>query len=303
MGSKQPFLWVKPETSPFSDIGVVPVKYSSELTKTWFGESYAEEKHSVYVDNINLLYVALTRAREVIYGFSVDNPKTENTIAGVLKSAMIYANPDSGRSGIEISRFYNSEKRIFEFGEIPNKLKELPKVTDSFSGKYIVSQALDSLKLKLHGENYFSSGEQEIRERINYGKLMHEIFEGIKTSADISGSVRKLVLEGKVPEAESVELEQRVKYLIGLPQVTDWFMPGNEVLTEAGILLTSGNTKRPDRVIFRDGKTMIIDFKFGDESPHYAEQINLYRHLMAQMGYTNIDAYIWYVDKNKIVSA
>ncbi|MBK7710329.1 MAG: hypothetical protein IPJ37_04805 [Bacteroidales bacterium] len=181
--------------------------------------------------------------------------------------------------------------------------RNFPWKKDSFSGKYNVSQAMESLRLKLHGENYFSSGDQEIRERINYGKLMHEIFEGIKTAADIGSSVRKLVLEGKVTEAESAELAKRVHNLIELPQVADWFSPGNEILTEAGILLTSGNTKRPDRVIFKDGKTMIIDFKFGDESPHYAEQVNLYRHLMAEMGYTNIETFIWYVDKNKIVPA
>ena len=60
---------------------------------------------------------------------------------------------------------------------------------------------MDSLKLKLHGENYFSAGEKAIREKINYGKLMHEIFEGIKTAADIRNSVRKLVLEGKLDGA------------------------------------------------------------------------------------------------------
>ena len=61
-------------------------------------------------------------------------------------------------------------------------------------------------------------------------------------------------------------IESRVKRLIRLPQVADWFMPGNEVLKEAGILLTSGNTRRPDRVILKDGKTIIIDFKFGEEN-------------------------------------
>jgi hypothetical protein len=55
-------------------------------------------------------------------------------------------------------------------------------------------------------------------------------------------------------------------------------------------------------VIFKDGKTIIIDFKFGDESPHYAEQVNQYRHLLTGMGYNNIEAFIWYVDKNLIVS-
>jgi hypothetical protein len=74
-------------------------------------------------------------------------------------------------------------------------------------------------------------------------------------------------------------------------------------MNEAGILLPSGVTRRPDRVIFKNGKTTIIDFKFGEESPHYAEQVDQYSNLLTAMGYEDIDAFIWYVDKNKIVSA
>ncbi len=303
MSSKQPFLWVKPGTEPFNDIGIVPVKYSSELSKTWFAESYMEEKHSAFVDNINLLYVALTRAKEVIYGFSVDNPKSENSIAALLKNAMMSVVPDAAPAGFEIDRFYDDAKRVFEFGEIPEKKKEQQSDTDFHPVEYVVSQAMDSLKLKLHGENYFSSGAKDVRERINYGKIMHEIFEGIKTPSDIRSSVRRLVLEGKLTDKESEDLEQRVEYLINSPQVAEWFTPDNEILTEAGILLPSGNTKRPDRVIFRDGKTVIIDFKFGEESDHYINQVNQYRQLMVEMGYSNIEAFIWYVDKNIIVSA
>jgi hypothetical protein len=56
-------------------------------------------------------------------------------------------------------------------------------------------------------------------------------------------------------------------------------------------------------VIFKDGKTVIIDFKFGEESSNYINQVNHYRQLMSEMGFSNIEAYIWYVDRNKIVSA
>jgi ATP-dependent helicase/nuclease subunit A len=67
--------------------------------------------------------------------------------------------------------------------------------------------------------------------------------------------------------------------------------------------LTSGNTRRPDRVIIKDGKAIIIDFKFGEESDLHIEQVDLYSSLLADMGYNNIEAFIWYVDKNKVVSA
>jgi hypothetical protein len=132
---------------------------------------------------------------------------------------------------------------------------------------------------------------------------MHEVFEGINTASDISASMRRLILEGKISEEESVELEKKVNEMIGLPQVADWFMSENKVMNEAGILLPDGNTRRPDRVIFRSGKTTIIDFKFGEENPRYAEQVDQYRSLLVEMGYNNIEACIWYVDKNKIVAA
>jgi len=301
--SKQPVLWVKPDISPFNDLGIVPVKYSKELINTIFAEYYKEEKYSVYLDNINLLYVALTRAKEVLYGFSVDNPKSDNTIASVLKYAITLAPVIQGGPEFNLNSYYNSGNKVFELGKIPeNNIISADKLNISAS-QYYVSKAMESLKLKLHGENYFSSENISLRKRINYGKLMHEVFEGINTRADISGAVRKLVLEGKLAYEESAEIEKRVNVLINVPQVADWFVSDNKVLTEAGILLPSGITRRPDRVIFKDGKTTIIDFKFGEENSHYAEQVDQYRNLLIDMGYKNIDAFIWYVDKNKIVSA
>ena len=303
ISSKSPILWVKPTIAPFNELGIVPVKYNKELSNTIFADYYKEEKYSVYLDNINLLYVALTRAKDAIYGFSVDNPKSNSTIAGVLKNAITLNTSVPGSSGFILNSFYSGEKRVFEYGEMPENIRKPTDNMNLISLTYHVSREMESLKLKLHGENYFSSDKIELRKKINYGKLMHEVFEGINTPSDISFAVRNLVLEGKLPEEESAGIEKRVNSLISSPQVAGWFMSGNNVMTEAGILLQSGNTRRPDRVIFKDGKTIIIDFKFGEENPHYAEQVDQYRRLLIDMGYSNIEAFIWYVDKNKIVSA
>jgi ATP-dependent exoDNAse (exonuclease V) beta subunit len=303
MASKQPVLWVRPDSPPFNDLGIVPVKYSKDLTNTIFADFYKEEKYSVYLDNINLLYVALTRAKDVLYGFSVDNPRSENTIARVLKNAITSIPEFKDGKEFTLNSHYSDENKIFEYGEITENRSDTTDKKDLISSRYFVSQTMESLKLKLHGENYFSSESQAIRKKINYGKVMHEVFEGINTPSDIPNAVRKLVLEGKLSEDDSDEIERRVNEMIKIPKVADWFMPENKVLTEAGILLPSGVTRRPDRVIFKMGKTTIIDFKFGEENSHYSEQVNQYRNLLLDMGYKDIDAYIWYVDKNKIVSA
>ncbi|MBK7132730.1 MAG: UvrD-helicase domain-containing protein [Bacteroidales bacterium] len=302
MASNQPVLWVTPSEPPFNELGVLPVKYGKDLSETIFSDSFKEEKQSVYLDNINLLYVAMTRAIDVIYGFSGNNPRSESTVAGILKNA-VSAVSSGVDSVMPLSKYYDAEKGVFEYGEITeNRRADLTPVNIS-SKDYHVSQKMESLKLKLHGENYFSGDDAELRKKINYGKLMHEVFEGINTPDDLPLAIRKLVLEGKLPEEESGSLEKRILSLINTPEVSEWFNPGNEVMNEAGILLKSGDTRRPDRVIFKDGKATIIDFKFGEESDRYIEQVELYRRLIVDMGYNNTEAFIWYVDKNKIVSA
>ncbi len=300
--TKLPVLWVQPDVPPFNALGIVPVKYCKDLDCTIFSEDYKAEKYSVFIDNINLLYVALTRAKDALYGFSVINSKSDGTVAGLLKDAFIAETQVNEENGFRLNRYFRKEENIFEFGEIPENKKEIIDNIPLTSSVYNVSQKMESLKLKLHGENYFSSEKAEVRKKINYGKLMHEIFEGISTVEDIPQSVRKLVLDGKLPENESADIEKKIYSLVNTAGVSEWFMPGNEVMREAGIILPTGVTRRPDRVIFRNGKTIIVDFKFGEENPRYATQVDQYRRLLTDMGYDSIDAFIWYVDKNQIVT-
>jgi ATP-dependent exoDNAse (exonuclease V) beta subunit len=298
----QPILWVEPDKPPFNKLSIIPVKYRKNLSETIFIDFYKEEKYSSYVDNINLLYVALTRAKDVIYGFAPAKPRVENAIASILKEALDSEKNIQDLSGIHLKEFYNSEHGIFEFGEIPENKSEIGDNQYIFSLSYSISTNIDSLKLKLHGENYFAPSSTIMREKINYGKLMHEVFESIITPEDIPGSVRKLVLEGKISVQESAILSEKLNLLLMTPQVTDWFRTGSTVHTEAEILLPSGNIRRPDRIIIQDDITTIVDFKFGEEYQHYVDQVDQYRRLMIEMGYSSIKAFIWYVDKNKILS-
>ncbi len=297
----QPFLWIRPP-EPFDELGIVPIRYGKALNDTLFKENYLEERYSVFLDNINLLYVALTRTKDALFGFSPSSKNSDNTIAGVLKIALSMEETKYEERTLVLSRYFNNETQVFEYGEIPDNKTYSTKPESIFNPVYPVHHNMGSLRLKLHGENYFSSESRAVREKINYGKLMHEIFEGINTLEDIEPAVKKLVLEGKLPGEESVIMTERVKKLIARPEVSGWFMSENEVMTEAGILLKTGTTRRPDRVIFRDGRTIVIDFKFGEEHDSHIEQVDQYRRLLSDMGYDSVDAFIWYVDKNKVIS-
>ncbi len=62
-----PTLWVKPDSEPFNTIGIVPVRYRKDLENTIFAKDYRKERFSSYIDSLNLLYVAFTRARDVLW--------------------------------------------------------------------------------------------------------------------------------------------------------------------------------------------------------------------------------------------
>ncbi len=61
-------IWVKPRKAPFDQLPFIPVDYSgSSLVNTIFEEDYNQEHLQNRVDNLNLLYVAFTRAKSSLY--------------------------------------------------------------------------------------------------------------------------------------------------------------------------------------------------------------------------------------------
>ena len=301
-GTKQPWLWVKPSCSPFDEMGIVPVKYGKYLTETLFAEEYFREKYYSFIDNINLLYVAMTRAKDAIYGFVPDTGGKSASVSRLLKDALCSAENPAGDKGMILNNVFDIAGGVFEFGTISGAVSGQRESRMIFYGSYRVNKRPESVRLRLHGENYLTSPGQDKVRRINYGNLMHEVFGGIDTARDIPVVLKKMLREGKITEPDYLILEKRLFSLVGLPEVSEWFAPGLKVLKESEILSPSGNTRRPDRVIIRDDKAIVIDFKFGEENPKYSEQAVQYRNLLLEMGYNNVDAYLWYADKNKIVA-
>lgn len=299
--TKRPYLWVKPSVAPFDDLGIVPVRYSSDLEETIFSKNYYEERYSSFLDNINLLYVAMTRAIDVLYAFAPENPGPANGIAKVIRSALSIEMNYAGEKGINLSSFYKQEEKRFELGVIPEHKAILNGEKNLKLKKYKVIKRPQSLKLKLHSTGFFPDRHEQIDFMRKYGILMHEVFESINTIDDVESAVKRMVMDGRMEENESGSVIIKIKELISDPAVSSWFKPGCTIIKETGILLPDGEIRRPDRVIIREGKATVVDFKFGAENPDYFDQLNLYKNLLMHMGYENIEAYIWYVDSNKII--
>jgi ATP-dependent helicase/nuclease subunit A len=303
---KNPTIWIKPRISPFNKLGLVPVKYKKSLIYSHFAKDYNEEKFSSIVDNLNLVYVAFTRAVDCLIGFCPDKQGSRSlTVGSILKEA-IQNKTDflADKPILALNQFFDLGKSAFSCGKIPERVNDTgsSKMNEVTLSGYDVNISQDRLKLKFHGENFLVALPEDQAVKLNYGRIMHEVFSLISTAYDVPDAVKRLVLEGKIPENQRDDLIKKISEVISAPETKEWFEAGSVIIKETDILLPSGSTKRPDRIILKDDRAIIIDFKFGVEKPGYINQVNNYRKLMNEMGYKKVEAYLWYVDINKIIA-
>ena len=87
------------------------------------------------------------------------------------------------------------------------------------------------------------------------------------------------------------------------PAAREWFAGGWErVRNENEIIIPGGSsTRRPDRVMIRGTRAVVVDYKFGGREPErYRRQVLEYLALLRQMGYTETEGYLWYVKLGRI---
>ncbi|MGC9472324.1 MAG: UvrD-helicase domain-containing protein [Bacteroidales bacterium] len=290
--------------------GVVAVDNQKKLGQSHFSREYRQEKLNAYVDNLNLMYVAFTRAKKALLVWSPYPPQKNNlTTAGnllwhVLETAANTGEKENLQNVLSVP--FHREKGIYEYGSFPAAERELfaePPVFDyqaSFSAEGGLPQ--QGLRLRQESLEYFRLTGSATGQRVNRGRLLHELFERIAGPEDVKKELDRMVRSGRVPAGEADNLEKQVVRWLDHPTVREWFVPGREVKKEAGIYSPGGREKRPDRVLI-DGKcATVVDYKFGEaEDERYIRQVEQYTALLRDMGYAPVKGYVWYVFLNKIV--
>ena len=304
---KNNIIWCEPHSQPFNAIKLLPITYTSKLQNTVFKNDYFQELLYQNVDSINLLYVALTRSCEILLTFG-NTPSKSNK--GELKSVsdLMYFTINNyqytDKDGfIDLKDTWDEENGVFSYGEIPEQIKNkenksevISEVLKPFSNKLICEE---NITIKKDSEEYFINDERQ--SQINYGNIMHQTFEYIKTANDIENALNRLVFEGKIWEQDKLLLTNQITQLISKPEVKDWFNNEHLIKAEKSILTPLG-TYRPDRVVFINEEVHIIDYKFGDnQESKYEKQIHQYMNQVKKMGNKNVRGFIWYVNLDKIM--
>lgn len=263
---------------------IFPVVLGKSSGDSFFSESLKNEMEMQRIDNLNIFYVCLTRARKEMHIIAKNPPKSlidgrssPNDLSQLL---YLYCEQNGYTFGSPYRWNEASKKEDSEIEEFDAEYETYGMNPEACSRRFVASS---------DAWDYFSEEGIGQSKRLR-GIEQHALLSRIRTSDDAPEVLR------------SIEPQTRELLLKRISAHSEWFSPELKTLNEVAIIDSFGNTNRPDRVLVDgEGRVTVIDFKFGEEDEKYSGQVRRYMRLFREMGYGEVSGYIWYVPTDKII--
>lgn len=316
VGYFHPTVWceAKPEEMA-QEIGYVPITEGAAMAESEYETDYGREHINLLVDNLNMLYVALTRARDNLYissSFSVkdDILGTNDHVGRYLLECLdlcdrIVQTDVLTKYDLPFVEYENGTPIIVSASEEHTVDEhELQLCSNSDRVRFVQSQ--DSLLYTEYGE------EAERRSaRIDIGNICHEVFarltEKIASRHDWQVQLNAILDDFETQGLIESEAQRKDAYFLvskawNDPQMQQWFRTPYVVEAEQALYM-DGHEYRPDRVMIdhEAGKAIVVDYKFGGHNDKYFDQVRLYMRAMNLMGYGDVEGYLWYARTGELV--
>src|SRR6478609_3563282 len=205
-------MWVEANKQPFQSLGHLAVRYSCSLYKTFFKEDYEKEFTKAHLDNLNVLYVAFTRAEEGLIVFAPKPYADKLTTTGdllfkVLQQVEGFNSEEYASGTLELLQPTNKENDFHTF------------VLD----RYPSYDWRNKLVIKREGTEYFESTLSEKRTKINRGILVHTVLSRIHHKNQMEDALRDFFLSHALPEEDQKAVEEQVTQVLQHKQAGAWF--------------------------------------------------------------------------------
>ena len=246
-------------------------EYSDSFQKEYDNISSNEE-----LDNLNLLYVALTRSVDELHLIS-EYPKTKT----------INSHNQIIRAFLEGSGEWKDDLDKFNWGKPVHKEKtKKTERTPCFKGyETRFFQPIPDTKF--------------LNEKIVFGNVFHEFMSKIEFETDYIKEKNELMLSKSVDKSIKNKVIKLSKSVIDHPDLKEYFSKNNLVYCEQEIFTESNKIIKPDRLVFLDSnRVVIIDYKTGEKSTKDQKQIVKYQKTLKKMGYKLEASVLVYVENS-----
>ena len=294
--TNEDYIWTEEPIVKGLDAAILNLNKS--LLETVLKDEYESETDKSKLDVINLLYVALTRPKDRLYllnqfdvnkttacpDFSVG--KTNNYFLDYcLTQSEAKINDNQYTFGLFSPKLATNNQQENTSNEV---IKEV--VYNPWRSKIAISYQAPKFWDVENPKNY-----------TDYGNLIHQLLSEIKRIDDVEIIMNKFINKGLIDENNKTEILNELQQLLKIPKVADLFTNFDELKTETTILLPTGESYQPDRVIIHKNTTIIVDYKTGKKEKKHVEQLENYKILLCEMGYTNIESYLLYIKDKELV--
>ena len=244
-----------------------------------FGEDaaqiYNQKKEEDLLDNINVLYVALTRAEEQLYVISgLVSENKEGKLPNNMATFFIEF----------LGSEFKEEQLEYEFGS--NEKISITK--EAISNTLIIPQLSETLNPKsikiAQRESIMWNTKQQ--KAIEYGNIIHEILAFVKTKNDIDLAITKAIENGLIISSQKEEVLATISEIVNHKELTEYFSDEHKVMNEQTIIQKQGSIVKPDRMsISKDKKVFLLDYKTGQHLPKHKIQLENYQKSIEDMGF------------------
>ncbi len=271
---KQSKKWFEIDPKIYNGFSTTLINYNADF------EMYGEQGKDIHyntqnqleLDNINLLYVALTRPIEQLY---IISEKKENP----------HYFPGLFINYLRDQKIYHATQDSYSFGN-PLKTSASPTITNNIKEQ---TEFISTSKEEHHINIVTTSGflwDTLQEDAIEKGNLIHEILSKIITSNDIDFVINDFKTSALINEEQALKIKDTLTTIVTHPKIKQYFSGAETVYNERPILSQSGALFIPDRLIInKKNEVVIIDYKTGLKHPKHKQQLYDYQEVIENMSF------------------
>ena len=285
---KKDKLWISADQEEF---GLPKVLIDNSKAVEGFGTAakatYIEKSQEQLLDNINVLYVALTRAEEQLYVISsLFKANKEGNYPNNMASFFIeYLAKASNFDETQLEYDFGNSERISPETKAQKEFKAIPQV----------AEILDSKNIKIAQRESMMWGTHQ-QEAIEYGNVVHEVLSFVETKKDVDLAITKAIEAGLITVNQKEVVCKTIQEIVNHSELSICFEEGNQVLNEQTIIQKEGKTIKPDRMVLTKNKEVyLLDYKTGLHHTKHQLQLENYQNAIELMGYKVLKKLLIYI--------
>ena len=277
----EPKEWFKIDKEKYYGFSYTLLNYSKDF------ENYGEEGQRIYnnhkseqeLDNINLLYVTLTRAVEQLYIISSKDISAKGEINSKKYSGLLI-------NYLNHLGLWNDAQSTYSFGTAEKLTQNLVESKETIIQNQFISTSKEDHNIKVVTKSGFLWDTNQ-EKAIEKGNLIHNIMAHIHTKSDIDEVINDFITTSIINTEQASSLKQLILQIVEHPKLENYYNENDTIYNERDIITKDGFILRPDRVILNvKNEAVIIDYKTGNENKKHEQQLQLYQDVLEDMNIT-----------------